>query len=77
MYEKQIPKAYWEEALEDYPDQTEYITKFLRAKLTDPSDERQKRRAIDALMRRGHSYGAIRKGLDIVGAEWEAFPEEE
>ena len=77
LYEKQIPKAFWEEALEDYPDQTEYITKFLRTKLTDPSDERQKRRAIDALMRRGHSYGAIRKGLDIVGAEWEEFPEEE
>ncbi len=77
LYEKQIPKAYWEEALEDYPDQTEYITKFLRTKLTDPADERQKRRAIDALMRRGHSYGAIRKGLDIVGAEWEEFPEEE
>ena len=77
LYEKQIPKALWEEALEDYPDQTEYITKFLRTKLTDPSDERQKRRAIDALMRRGHGYGAIRKGLDIVGAEWVEFPEEE
>ena len=76
LYEKQIPKAFWEEALEDYPDQTEYITKFLRTKLTDPSDERQKRRAIDALMRRGHSYGAIRKGLDIVGAEVENFWEE-
>lgn len=77
LYEKQIPKALWEEALEDYPDQTEYITKFLRTKLTDPSDERQKRRAIDALMRRGHSYSCIRKGLDMVGAEWEEFPEEE
>ena len=77
LYEKQIPKAFWDEALEDYPDQTEYIVKFLRTKLTDPGDEKQKRRAIDALMRRGHSYGAIRKGLDIVGAEFEEFLEDE
>ena len=77
LYEKQIPKHLWDEVLEDYPDQTEYIVKFLRSKLSDPTDERQKRRAIDGLMRRGHGYGAIRKGLDIVGAEFEEFQEEE
>ena len=77
LYEKQIPKQLWDEVLEDYPDQTEFILKFLRTKLTDPSDERQKRRAIDALMRRGHSYGAIRRGLDVVRAEFDEFQEEE
>ena len=76
LYEKQIPKHFWEEVLADYPDQTEHIVKFLRTKLTDPSDERQKRRAIDALMRRGHSYGAIRRAMDQVGAEMEEFLEE-
>ena len=77
LYEKQIPRAFWEEALEDYPDQTEHIVKYLSAKLPDPADERQKRRVIDALMRRGHSYGSIRRGLELLGADCEGFSEDE
>lgn len=75
LYEKQIPKEFWEEALEDYPDQTDYILKFLRSKLTDPNDPRQARKAIDALMRRGHSYGQVRKALSELGSD-EEFLEE-
>ena len=33
LYEKRIPRELWEAALEDYPDQTEKIADFLRAKL--------------------------------------------
>ena len=77
LYEKQIPKHLWEEALEDYPDQTEHIIKFLRAKLPDPGDERQKRRAIDGLMRRGHSYGAIRRALEQMGGACDEYSEDE
>ena len=29
LYEKRIPKSYWQEALEDYPDQTAKIIEFL------------------------------------------------
>ena len=76
LYEKQIPKSIWDEVLEDYPDQTEHILEFLRGKLTDPSDPRQTKRAIDALIRRGHSYGNIRRALDQLGAECEDFQEE-
>ena len=71
LYEKQIPKAYWEEALMDYPDQTEKIQEFLRARLDADSDEKQKKRAIDALIRRGHSYGAIKKALESLSLETE------
>ena len=63
LYEKQIPREFWQEVLEDYPDQMEYIVSFLSARLKGDSDEREIRRATDALIRRGHSYGAIRKGL--------------
>ena len=63
LYEKRIPKEYWEEALEDYPDQTEKIKIFLRSRLDGDSDEKQVKRAIDALIRRGHSYGTIKKAL--------------
>ena len=63
LYEKRIPKSYWEEALEDYPDQTEAIVAFLRSRLERDADERSRKRAVDALIRRGHSYGQIRQAL--------------
>ena len=73
LYEKRIPKSYWEEALTEYPDQTEAIVAFLRSRsLTDP---RERKRAIDALMRRGHSYGDIRRAMNELDFE-EEFPEE-
>ena len=64
LYEKRIPKQYWEEALADYPDQSEKIEKFLRSRLDADSDRKQIRKAVDALIRRGHSYGAIRSVLN-------------
>lgn len=77
LYEKQIPKALWEEALADYPDQSEYIMKFLRSKLPKDPDPRQRKRVIDALIRRGHSYGAIRGVMDQMGAGTDDFLEDE
>lgn len=71
LYEKQIPKAYWDEVLEDYPDQLGKIQDFLRARLDADSDEKQKKRAIDALIRRGHSYGVIKKAMDALSFETE------
>ena len=64
LYEKRIPKEYWEEALEDYPDQLEKICSFLKARLDADSDEKEVRRAVQALMRRGHGYGQIKRALD-------------
>ena len=63
LYEKRIPKEFWENALADYPDQTEKIVEFLRSRLDDEADERDVRRATDALIRRGHSYQEIRKAM--------------
>ena len=63
LYEKKIPREYWEEALADFPDQTEAIVRFLKQKLGDEPDQREIKRATDALLRRGHSYGEIRKAL--------------
>ena len=63
LFEKRIPKEYWEEALADYPDQTEAIVAFLRTRVKNKADEREMKRAIDALLRRGHSYGQIRAAM--------------
>jgi regulatory protein len=76
LYEKKVPRRYWEEALLDYPDQTDGIVAFLRGKIMDPSDQKQVKRAVDALLRRGHSYGQIRSAMDRLALDAEDFPEE-
>ena len=69
LYEKQIPKQLWEEALEGYPDQTDAIVRLLQQKLRHPGDPKQVRRAIDAALRRGHSYGDVKRALEQIGTE--------
>jgi len=76
LYEKRIPKEYWEEALSDYPDQWEKIESFLRSRLDADSDQKQIKRAIDALIRRGHSYGTIRQVLNTLSFDTEAYFED-
>lgn len=76
LYEKRIPKQYWQEVLEDYPDQTEKIISYLRAHIGDGSQERDLRRATDALLRRGHSYFEIRRALEQLSLDADEFPEE-
>ena len=76
LYEKRIPKEYWEEALEDYPDQMDKILSFLRSRLDEGSDGREVKRAIDALIRRGHSYSTVREALKIISLDSEEFTEE-
>lgn len=76
LYEKRIPKEYWPDALDGYPDQTEHIISFLRARLSDPKDSKQIRRVTDALLRRGHSYGEIRRALAQLSVDAEDYPEE-
>lgn len=63
LYEKRIPKEYWDAALEDYPDQSEKIQAFLEKRLTGELTDKDLRKATDALLRRGHSYHEIRKAL--------------
>ena len=77
LYEKKVPKQYWDAALADYPDQMEEITDFLRGRLGEEYDQRELKRAIDALMRRGHSYGVVRKALNRLKLDHEDFLEEE
>ena len=78
LYEKRIPKELWDQALEDYPDQEEAIVSFLRSRLTGKQDDpKAQKRAIDALLRRGHSYGAIRRAMQNLSFDTDEFPEED
>ncbi|MGN0978134.1 MAG: regulatory protein RecX, partial [Faecousia sp.] len=76
LYEKRIPKEYWEEALESYPDQTDRIEAFLRSRLDADADDKQVKRAVDALIRRGHSYSAIQRVLNTLSFDTEEFLED-
>ena len=69
LYEKRIPKEFWEEALADYPDPSEYIRNFLQRQLGEDRDQRQVKRAMDALLRRGHNYHDIRRCLSALDAD--------
>ena len=76
LYEKRIPKEYWEDALANYPDQMDFIVAFLTAKLRADSDRRDIQKATDALIRKGHSYHQIRRGLEQLALDADEFPEE-
>lgn len=76
LYEKKIPREFWEEALADYPDQQDHILAFLQNRLDPDSDRKEVKRAVDALLRRGHSYYEIRKALEQMTLDAEDFREE-
>ena len=76
LYEKRIPKQYWEEALADYPDQWDRIESFLKSRLDADSDQKQVKKAVDALIRRGHSYSTIRQVLNELSFDTEDYIED-
>ena len=62
LYEKGVPRELWEDALEELPGNEEQIEKFLTAKLRgEYPDEKEKKRLIDALLRRGFPWGDIKR----------------
>ena len=76
LYEKRIPKELWDKVLADYPEQTDAIMEFLESRLDGQHGEKDIRRAIDSLLRRGHSYPQIRRCLEQLKLDTEEFPEE-
>ena len=75
LFEKGIPKAYWEQVLDGYPDQMDAIAQYLQTHLTSYAQPREIKKVIDALIRRGHSYGMVRRALEQLSFETEDLPE--
>ena len=48
---------------------------FLRSRLPEGFTEKDKKRAIDALLRRGHRWEEIRRCLSALDEEMEAYDE--
>ncbi len=76
LYEKRIPKELWEEALFNYPDQEEKIIAFLQSKLDKNPEAKEVRRVTDSLIRRGHSFGQIRKAMQRLQMETDSISED-
>ena len=76
LYEKRIPKELWDHALAEYPEQTEKIMDFLESRLGNHPTDRDVKRVIDSLLRRGHSYGAIRRAMQEMAFDSEDYPED-
>ena len=69
LWEKQIPRSLWDEALETLPDMREALTDFLRARLGEAPDEKTLRSATQAAARRGFTWSEIREALDKLNTE--------
>ena len=73
LFEKKVPRELWDEALSAVPAPEGPIDDYLRANLTDAEDPKQRKRAADALARRGFDWKDIQSGLRRFGADdaWE------
>ena len=76
LYEKRIPSQFWDEVIENYPDQMDVIVSFLEQKISNTEDRSAVKKAVDALIRKGHSYGKIRQGMRQLMMDTEDLPEE-
>lgn len=76
LYKKGISREYWDEALENLPDMTDWVEAFLERRLRGQEpDQKTIKKLTDALLRRGHSYDvilrAMRRCRDRLGQVWE------
>ena len=66
LYEKRIPKQYWEDALSAMPDMSEALEAFLRKRLGEEPDEKTVRSAAQAAIRRGFTWNEVRQALERI-----------
>jgi len=65
LYEKRVPKALWDDALANLPEQDDAIDAFLQRRFRGKTPDRAEcKRATDALLRRGHRWSEIKKALE-------------
>lgn len=71
LYEKQVPKRYWDEALAQMPEMDEALDRFLEKKLGGSTDRADVDKAVQAAARRGFSWSEIRAALQRYNANLE------
>ena len=72
LFRRGVPKKLWDEALAEAVEPEEGIDEFLRKRFKGVQpDQKELKRASDALARRGYRWNEIREGLNRYGAEIE------
>jgi len=70
LYHRGVPREYWDEALTAAAGPEEAIDRFLEKKLAGQTmDDKVRKRAADALARRGYRWDDIKAGLRRFGAD--------
>lgn len=78
LYEKRIPREYWQDALAAIPNMDGALDSFLHRALDGKAvDDKLLKRTTDALLRRGHSWSDIRAALTRYRADLELSGSEE
>ena len=72
LFRRGVPKKLWDEALAEAVEPEEGIDEFLRKRFKGVQpDQKELKRASDALARRGYRWNEIREGLNRYGANIE------
>jgi regulatory protein len=71
LYRRGLPRELWDEALSGLPEPDESLDRMLRARLrgASPDDRAARKRACDALVRRGFSWEDISAALERLTCE--------
>ena len=69
LWEKRIPKQYWNAALETLPDMTEALEDFLRARMGEDPDQKTVQSAAQAALRRGFTWSEVREALESINSD--------
>lgn len=68
-----VERELWDEAIEQMPENTDKIDRFIAARLKDSSDREQINKVSAALFRRGFSWEEIRQALRRFDADTEEY----
>lgn len=71
---RRVPREYWDDALAEYEERTgqdETLERLLRRRLSDPADPAQRKKAADALRRRGFAWEEIRDAIERIAQDVE------
>lgn len=64
LYQKGVDRELWDEAMEELPEPDDAIDRFLASRFKGQKpDEKETRRAVDALLRRGHRWSDIKPAI--------------
>ena len=61
-----VPREFWEDAMAETDDEGETLDRLLRRRLRDPSDPAERRKAADAMRRRGFSWEEIKEAMERI-----------